>query len=80
MNLRNPRLVLAAIVLLFFGPVLLAVWMHSERWGFAPSGTSNLGTLVQPPINLGLEESLSLKTDSTASGLPAWTVVIRGSA
>ncbi len=54
MNLQDPRLVLAAIVLLFAGPLVVAVTLHSERWGFRPDQLRNEGHLVQPPVPIDL--------------------------
>jgi cytochrome oxidase Cu insertion factor (SCO1/SenC/PrrC family) len=55
MNLQNPKLVLLVIVLLFFGPLLLAIAMRSDWWDFKPSEFSNRGTLVQPPVEVDME-------------------------
>ncbi len=68
MNLQNPRFVLLAIGLLFFAPLLLAIMMRSSWWGFEPSNTANLGTLVQPPLALpaaDLDVQYSLSPIST---------------
>lgn len=46
--MQNPKVVLIAIALLFFVPLLLAVLMRSGWWDFQPSSLSNRGTLVQP--------------------------------
>lgn len=50
MNFQNPKLVLVAIGLLFFLPLLLAVTMRSQWWDFKPESLSNRGQLVQPPV------------------------------
>jgi hypothetical protein len=41
------RLVLAAIVLVFAAPLLIAFWLNAEGW--RPQQTRNSGTLVEPP-------------------------------
>jgi len=77
MNLQNPRLVLLVIALLFFAPLLLAVLMRSEWWDFRPGGFSNRGTLVQPPVLLGLGH-LDFQYPEAGigeSGRPKWIVL-----
>jgi len=46
--MQNPKVVLIAIALLFFVPLMLAVLMRAGWWDFQPSSLSNRGTLVQP--------------------------------
>ncbi len=48
---RN-RLVLIAIAVLFFLPVLAAVLMQSKWWHFEPAHTTNRGALVEPPQSI----------------------------
>ena len=77
MSLQSPKLVLLVIALLFFGPVLLAVLMRSDWWDFKPGSFSNRGTLVQPPVMLGLEK-LDIQYPETGTGdpgRPKWVVL-----
>lgn len=52
MNWQNPKFVLVAIGLLFFLPMLLAVFMRSQWWDFKPQNLSNRGQLVAPPVSI----------------------------
>ena len=54
--MKHNRIVLLAIAMLFFGPLLLAMLMHSNWWRFEPQDTVNAGRLVQPPVQLLLSE------------------------
>ncbi len=67
MKRQNPRLVLIAIGLLFFAPLLLAVLMRSAWWDFRPSNFSNLGTLVQPQVAMPVS---GLDLQYSPSGAP----------
>jgi hypothetical protein len=75
MNLKNPRLVLLAIFLLFFGPVLLAVLMRSAWWDFVPAVSSNLGTLVQPPVASGIDGVEVLHPGNSKPRQDGWTIL-----
>jgi len=74
---RN-RLLLAAIAVLFFAPLLLAVLMQSRWWNFEPGTTTNLGKLLDPPIALdaaALRESLAATENAPGDARPAWLVL-----
>jgi cytochrome oxidase Cu insertion factor (SCO1/SenC/PrrC family) len=75
MNLKNPRLVLLAIFLLFFGPVLLAVLMRSAWWDFTPAVRSNLGTLVQPPQASAIEDVAMIHPVEANPDQGRWTIL-----
>jgi cytochrome oxidase Cu insertion factor (SCO1/SenC/PrrC family) len=54
MSVAKNRLVVIAIFVLFFTPVMLAVLMQSRWWQFTPESTVNRGELVQPPVSIEL--------------------------
>ena len=47
----SPRTKLALIALVFFGPLMLAVWMYSSG-NLNPEGSSNHGALLTPVVNV----------------------------
>jgi hypothetical protein len=56
MSLSRQQLTLLGIFALFFGPVLLVMLMRSSWWQYQPAGLKNQGHLVQPPVQLSLEQ------------------------
>jgi hypothetical protein len=75
LKVKNHRLVLLAIFLLFFGPVLLAVLMRSDWWDFMPAGKSNLGTLVHPPVAAGVRQAAIVHPPEAALPPANWTIL-----
>lgn len=74
---RN-RLLLSAIAVLFFAPLLLAVLMQSQWWNFEPGTTTNLGKLLDPPVALdaaALRESLAAAGNATEDGRATWLML-----
>jgi hypothetical protein len=57
MKPHHPRLVLLFIFLLFGIPVVVATLMHSPWWQYQPSGLTNRGTLVQPPVHIDFNDA-----------------------
>ena len=57
MSLSRQQYTLLGIFALFFGPVLLVMLMRSSWWQYQPSGLKNLGHLVQPPVQLALNQT-----------------------
>ena len=57
MSLSRQQYTLLGIFALFFGPVLLVMLMRSSWWQYQPSGLKNLGHLVQPPVQLSLNQT-----------------------
>jgi cytochrome oxidase Cu insertion factor (SCO1/SenC/PrrC family) len=49
MRLNRPQITLLIIAMLFVTPLLVAMLMNSQWWGFQPASTTNLGQLVDPP-------------------------------
>ncbi len=47
------RLQLVLIALVFFAPLILAVWMYFGGSGLRPEGRTNHGVLLEPVVNLG---------------------------
>ena len=56
MSLSRQQLTLLGIFALFFGPVLLVMLMRSSWWQYQPTGLKNQGHLIQPPVELSLEQ------------------------
>jgi hypothetical protein len=56
MSLSRQQLTLLGIFALFLGPVLLVMLMRSSWWQYQPAGLKNQGHLVQPPVQLSLEQ------------------------
>ena len=57
MSLSRQQLTLLGIFALFFGPVLLVMLMRSSWWQYQPSDLKNRGQLVQPPVQLSLDQT-----------------------
>lgn len=57
MSLSRQQLTLIGIFALFMGPVLLVMMMRSSWWQYQPSGMKNQGLLVQPPVQLLLDQA-----------------------
>jgi cytochrome oxidase Cu insertion factor (SCO1/SenC/PrrC family) len=57
MSLRRNRIMLIGIALLFFAPLMLAILMRSSWWDFTPSGSTNAGVLLEPPVRIHLLEA-----------------------
>jgi cytochrome oxidase Cu insertion factor (SCO1/SenC/PrrC family) len=80
----NSRQALVLLALLFLMPVFVAWFMHlSAEHGWRPGGTTNKGTLVQPPRPMTLPEGL---LDATGAPLSRnflggkWTLIYIGDA
>jgi hypothetical protein len=56
MRLQGSRFTLIAISALFLTPMLVAIMMQSNWWGFEPSRFANRGMLVEPAQNLPLAD------------------------
>ncbi len=56
MNLQNPKITLLAIAALFMTPLILAMLMRSSWWGFEPSRFANRGILIDPPVNMPIDD------------------------
>lgn len=52
MSMTRQQITLVAIFILFLAPLLLVVLMRSSWWQYQPENSSNLGLLVQPPVQL----------------------------
>jgi hypothetical protein len=57
MGLSRQQFTLIGIFALFLGPVLLVVLMRSSWWQYQPAGLKNHGRLIQPPVQLKLEQT-----------------------
>ena len=57
MSLSRQQLTLLGIFALFFGPLLLVILMRSSWWEYQPSGLKNRGELVQPAVQLSLDQT-----------------------
>jgi hypothetical protein len=57
MSLSRQQYTLLGIFALFLGPVLLVILMRSSWWQYQPAGLKNHGTLVQPPLQLTLNQT-----------------------
>jgi len=73
------RLVLAAIVLVFAAPLLIAFWLNAEGW--RPQQTRNSGTLVEPPRDVTAAALTLLEGSKLAWRDPQWhwTLVVLSS-
>jgi len=60
MSLSRQQLTLLGIFALFFGPLLLVMMMRSSWWQYQPSGLKNQGQLVQPPVQLSLNQTQAI--------------------
>jgi hypothetical protein len=60
MSLSRQKLTLIGIFALFMGPVILVMLMRSSLWQYQPAGMQNQGQLVQPPVQLALEQTAGL--------------------
>lgn len=61
MSLSRQQFTLIGIFALFMGPVLLVILMRSSWWQYQPGGLKNHGYLVQPPVQLSLGHTESIK-------------------
>lgn len=57
MSLSRQQITLLGIIALFMGPLILAMLMRSSWWEFQPAGQKNMGHLLQPPIQLSLNQA-----------------------
>ncbi len=80
----NSRQALVLLALLFLMPVLVAYLMHMRaEHGWRPAGTTNKGTLIQPPLPLDLPAGLISATEKPVSQdflSGKWTLVYIGDA
>lgn len=60
MSLSRQQFTLLGIFALFMGPVLLVILMRSSWWQYQPSGMKNNGHLVQPPVQLELQQTAAM--------------------
>jgi len=60
MSLSRQQFTLLGIFSLFMGPVLLVILMRSSWWQYQPVGMNNHGHLVQPAVNLSLQQSADM--------------------
>jgi len=60
MSLSRQQFTLLGIFALFMGPVLLVILMRSSWWQYQPGGMKNHGHLVQPAVNLNLQQSAGM--------------------
>jgi hypothetical protein len=60
MSLSRQQLTLIGIFALFLGPVILVMLMRSSWWQYQPATLKNNGHLVQPPVQLALQQSATL--------------------
>ena len=60
MSLSRQKLTLIGIFALFMGPVILVMLMRSDWWQYQPAGMQNKGFLVQPPVQLALNNTEAL--------------------
>ncbi|MDX1556210.1 MAG: hypothetical protein R3212_09305, partial [Xanthomonadales bacterium] len=58
MSTSNPRLTLLALFVLFLVPLVVAWLMYTGVIDFSASETSNLGQLVEPPVQAQWPEGL----------------------
>jgi cytochrome oxidase Cu insertion factor (SCO1/SenC/PrrC family) len=64
----NSRQALVLLALLFLMPVLVAYLMHLRaEHGWRPAGTTNKGSLIQPPLPLTLPADLASATNQPVS-------------
>jgi hypothetical protein len=56
MSLSRQQLTLIGIFALFMGPVILVMLMRSSWWQYQPATLKNHGHLVQPPVELALQQ------------------------
>jgi cytochrome oxidase Cu insertion factor (SCO1/SenC/PrrC family) len=64
----NSRQALVLLALLFLMPVLVSYLMHlSAEHGWRPAGTTNKGSLIQPPLPLTLPADLASATEQPVS-------------
>ena len=61
MSLSRQQFTLLGIFALFLGPVILVMLMRSPWWQYHPEGLKNHGQLVQPPVQLPLEQVSGIK-------------------
>lgn len=57
MSLTRQKVTLIGIFALFFGPLILVMLMRSSWWQYQPANLKNRGHLVQPPVQLILEQN-----------------------
>lgn len=77
-RLRRGRLQLIALFLVFFLPVLGALWLHVERAGWTPFGTTNHGELLRPPAQIAVTGLRSVSGQPVGDGLlrERWTLLL----
>lgn len=61
MSLSRQQITLLGIFALFLGPVILVMLMRSSWWQYQPTGLKNHGQLVQPPVQMPLQQSPGVK-------------------
>ena len=74
------RLALIGLVLLFFGPIVLALWLNITRPGWRPLGSVNHGVLVEP-VREASAEGLQWIRGGASGDVPfkgKWTLVLLG--
>jgi hypothetical protein len=70
MSLSRQQWTLIGIFALFMGPVILVMLMRSSWWQYQPAKLKNHGHLVQPPVELVLQQSDQLRGRWTVLYIP----------
>ncbi len=74
---KRGRLMVAVLFLVFFAPVLLAWLLNVERPDWLPSGRTNHGDLIQPPVSFPLNDFDPVNGQRSPVGLLSqkWSLV-----